>query len=261
MGVVHRDLKPANVMLVNEETERDLVKVLDFGLVKSFLPEERPAPDQTELTQAGVLAGLADVHGARAGEEPVRPAQRRLQPGGGALPDDRRAGAVHRQGVHRGHRQAPARGASALALLRAGGAARGRGGGDALPGEGPRPPLPVDGRAARGNARGRLGRRDSPGAFSDPRPLAGRHERGSGAPVPATRGPADVTRSEPAQPERSGTQALPFSGRFKLLAGVSAAALLLIGGLAVAIGSRARETRRRPAEVEAPLPRVPPPRR
>jgi serine/threonine-protein kinase len=57
MGVVHRDLKPANVMLLNEETERDQVKVLDFGLVKSFLPEHQPKPDETELTQAGVLLG------------------------------------------------------------------------------------------------------------------------------------------------------------------------------------------------------------
>ena len=57
MGVVHRDLKPANVMLLNEETERDQVKVLDFGLVKSFLPEHQPKPDETELTQAGMLMG------------------------------------------------------------------------------------------------------------------------------------------------------------------------------------------------------------
>ena len=36
LGVIHRDLKPANVMLLNE-ADHDMVKVLDFGLVKSFL--------------------------------------------------------------------------------------------------------------------------------------------------------------------------------------------------------------------------------
>jgi serine/threonine protein kinase len=54
-GVVHRDLKPANVMILHEETDHDLVKVLDFGLVKSFLPD-KPL-DETELTQAGVFLG------------------------------------------------------------------------------------------------------------------------------------------------------------------------------------------------------------
>ena len=55
-GIIHRDLKPANVMVVNEETDHDLVKVLDFGLVKSFLPENKDLTE-TELTQAGVLLG------------------------------------------------------------------------------------------------------------------------------------------------------------------------------------------------------------
>jgi len=57
LGLVHRDLKPANVMLLREETDSDMVKVLDFGLVKSFMPEGPVAPTETELTQAGVLLG------------------------------------------------------------------------------------------------------------------------------------------------------------------------------------------------------------
>jgi eukaryotic-like serine/threonine-protein kinase len=59
LGMVHRDLKPANVMLMTEGTGGDTVKVLDFGLVKSFTPE-KPKDDEvdrTGLTQAGVLLG------------------------------------------------------------------------------------------------------------------------------------------------------------------------------------------------------------
>ena len=60
LGLVHRDLKPANVMLQTEGTGGDTVKVLDFGLVKSFTPEkpnEDDDVDRTGLTQAGVLLG------------------------------------------------------------------------------------------------------------------------------------------------------------------------------------------------------------
>jgi serine/threonine protein kinase len=61
LGLVHRDLKPANIMLLSEGTGGDVVKVLDFGLVKSFLPEaprSAGAPSSNpEITQAGVLLG------------------------------------------------------------------------------------------------------------------------------------------------------------------------------------------------------------
>ena len=60
LGLVHRDLKPANVMVMTEGTGGDTVKVLDFGLVKSFTPEkpkEDDEVDRTGLTQAGVLLG------------------------------------------------------------------------------------------------------------------------------------------------------------------------------------------------------------
>lgn len=57
LGLVHRDLKPANVMLLREATGGDAVKVLDFGLVKSFTPDRPKGPESTELTQAGVLMG------------------------------------------------------------------------------------------------------------------------------------------------------------------------------------------------------------
>ncbi|HVE87185.1 MAG TPA: protein kinase, partial [Myxococcales bacterium] len=58
-GIIHRDLKPANVMICNEETDHDLVKVLDFGLVKSFQSDSPHAKDAAaaDLTQAGVFLG------------------------------------------------------------------------------------------------------------------------------------------------------------------------------------------------------------
>jgi serine/threonine-protein kinase len=54
LGVVHRDLKPANIMVLNE-SDQDLVKVLDFGLVKSISPSES-APNP-EITQSGTFLG------------------------------------------------------------------------------------------------------------------------------------------------------------------------------------------------------------
>jgi TonB family protein len=71
LGVIHRDLKPANVMLISEDHETDLVKVLDFGLVKSFVSEQDkraapvpPSPEAStngssnpEVTDAGVFLG------------------------------------------------------------------------------------------------------------------------------------------------------------------------------------------------------------
>jgi len=50
LGLVHRDIKPANVMLNRRGGEVDVVKVLDFGLVKAL--------DETKITvQSGTMAG------------------------------------------------------------------------------------------------------------------------------------------------------------------------------------------------------------
>jgi len=57
LGIVHRDLKPANVMVLREETDHDMVKVLDFGLVKAFQDTHAANAPDVELTQQGVLLG------------------------------------------------------------------------------------------------------------------------------------------------------------------------------------------------------------
>ncbi|GEL74165.1 serine/threonine protein kinase [Myxococcus virescens] len=57
VGLIHRDLKPANVMVLNQETDHDVVKVLDFGLVKSFIGDAAPVSQDTSITQAGIILG------------------------------------------------------------------------------------------------------------------------------------------------------------------------------------------------------------
>ncbi len=52
LGVIHRDLKPANVFLVEHGDERDMVKVIDFGLVKNV-----DSSATEDLTQAGLFMG------------------------------------------------------------------------------------------------------------------------------------------------------------------------------------------------------------
>jgi serine/threonine protein kinase len=52
LGLVHRDIKPANIMFNRRGGEPDVVKVLDFGLVKAVDDKK-----QTDLTSANALTG------------------------------------------------------------------------------------------------------------------------------------------------------------------------------------------------------------
>jgi tRNA A-37 threonylcarbamoyl transferase component Bud32 len=54
LGVVHRDIKPDNIMVFDHLDERDLVKLLDFGIARVFEPGDVTVMD---LTQAGMLVG------------------------------------------------------------------------------------------------------------------------------------------------------------------------------------------------------------
>ena len=65
LGIVHRDLKPENVMLVEREGEKDVVKVLDFGIAKVPVGElakstQKGEPGAPVLTQAGMVYGTPE---------------------------------------------------------------------------------------------------------------------------------------------------------------------------------------------------------
>ena len=53
-GLIHRDIKPANIFVAHRGGIYDVVKVLDFGLVKPMFAENE---DDVSLTQAGAIAG------------------------------------------------------------------------------------------------------------------------------------------------------------------------------------------------------------
>lgn len=66
LGVVHRDLKPGNIVLLHADDDADFVKVLDFGLVKSFV--EGHELEGRAITQQGMLLGSPPYMAPEQGE-------------------------------------------------------------------------------------------------------------------------------------------------------------------------------------------------
>ncbi|MSP61415.1 MAG: serine/threonine protein kinase [Myxococcales bacterium] len=56
-GIVHRDLKPENIFLVERAGERDVVKVLDFGVARNV---EHDGKKQRRLTNPGMTMGTPE---------------------------------------------------------------------------------------------------------------------------------------------------------------------------------------------------------
>jgi serine/threonine-protein kinase len=54
-GIIHRDLKPDNVMLIDRGSERDFVKILDFGIAK--VSSAQSTGSTARLTKAGQIFG------------------------------------------------------------------------------------------------------------------------------------------------------------------------------------------------------------
>lgn len=55
---IHRDLKPENIFMVSGDYgTAEVVKVLDFGIAKSFGPASDASPQETSATHTGILVG------------------------------------------------------------------------------------------------------------------------------------------------------------------------------------------------------------
>ena len=58
-GIVHRDLKPENIVLIERDGEKDVVKLLDFGIAK-ITSGPSDGGHKEALTQAGVVFGTPE---------------------------------------------------------------------------------------------------------------------------------------------------------------------------------------------------------
>lgn len=66
-GVVHRDLKPSNIMLADDGSGEDMVKIFDFGIAKIVTAVEQG------ITKQGVLVGTAGYMAPEYAANPMRP--------------------------------------------------------------------------------------------------------------------------------------------------------------------------------------------
>jgi tRNA A-37 threonylcarbamoyl transferase component Bud32 len=65
-GIVHRDIKPANIMLCEQGGEMDVVKILDFGLVKDAAS---PTPERSGGSGRQVIVGTPETMAPEALED------------------------------------------------------------------------------------------------------------------------------------------------------------------------------------------------
>ena len=76
-GLVHRDIKPANLYVCRVADEVDVVKVLDFGLVRAALhgeDQQRPSPPTSGAMPTSAAAGQDDARLTQMGQAMGTPA-------------------------------------------------------------------------------------------------------------------------------------------------------------------------------------------
>jgi eukaryotic-like serine/threonine-protein kinase len=56
-NILHRDLKPANILVAKDSSDRETVKLVDFGLVKLLEPDNEITQGSTNLTGMGEACG------------------------------------------------------------------------------------------------------------------------------------------------------------------------------------------------------------
>ncbi len=56
-GLVHRDIKPSNIMLVPGDDGEEVVKIVDFGIAKVYLPGVDSADQPRKFTKSGSVCG------------------------------------------------------------------------------------------------------------------------------------------------------------------------------------------------------------
>lgn len=65
VGLIHRDIKPANLLLAEHGWSHDMIKVVDFGLIKDISPERSPS-----ITMADTISGTPHYLSPEAIQDP-----------------------------------------------------------------------------------------------------------------------------------------------------------------------------------------------